>query len=137
MVVAVAAFLAQLDVNQYKAEILEFVAARSGRPVSITGDIGFKFTWVPTILVNGIAFGNAPWAAHKSMATADRVEAQVEILALLGGRLSLKKLNIAGARISLETDRKGLGNWIIDGDDEAPEFDGWTSSPRFDFRFYR
>lgn len=75
--VGVVGFLAQLDVNQYKSEILDYIASQTGQTLSVDGDIGFKLALKPTLLVNGIAFGNAKWAAHESMVTADRVEVQL------------------------------------------------------------
>ncbi|MCZ6894734.1 MAG: AsmA family protein [Gammaproteobacteria bacterium] len=131
LIAALALFLATLDVNQYKPSIVAAVEEATGRSFDIKGDIGLRPSLIPTLSVAGVSFGNADWAAHDTMATVERFEAQIKLLPLLGGRIDVKRIVLIGARVVLETDRKGKGNWVLaaaDADEppdegELPSFD--------------
>ena len=129
---ALVALLATLDVNQYKPRIIVAVQEATGRDFDIKGDIGLKASLVPTLSVEGVSLGNAGWAAHDTMATVERFEAQIKLIPLLYGQIAVRRVVLIGARLVLETDRKGQGNWAFslkdehDGesnDGEMPDFD--------------
>ncbi len=126
------AYLASLDVNQYKDALVELVEGRTGRDFSIHGDIRLKISLLPTIAADGIAFGNVKSAARENMVTVQRAEAQLALLPLLSADIALKRLTIIGAHISIETDSKGRGNWILEIDDEPDDSQASETMPRFD-----
>ncbi|MFT4560423.1 MAG: hypothetical protein ACI9BW_000157 [Gammaproteobacteria bacterium] len=128
------AYVATLDVNQYKSEIVNYVTAQTGRAFSIDGDIGLKLALVPTIKIEGVTFGNSDWAAHGTMATAQRIEAQLALLPLFYGQLSVKKFAVVGARVSIEINREGRGNWILDRDASDSVEPSSFRLPEFDFQ---
>lgn len=132
LVVVVGAYLASLDVNQYKDEFIELVETATGRKFSIHGDIRLKLSFLPTLAADGITFGNAESAAHENMLTIERIEAQLALLPLLRAEIALKRLAIIGARISIETDSKGRGNWVLDPEAKPSHPDEFTALPRFD-----
>ena len=116
LVIGASVYVALLDVNQYKDELIEIIEDSTGRAFAIHGDIGLRFSLVPTIAVDGAAFGNPQWAMHENMVTVERIEAQFAVMPLLRGDLVLKRLAIVGGRISIEKNRQGLGNWVLDID---------------------
>ncbi|HTT08325.1 MAG TPA: AsmA family protein [Gammaproteobacteria bacterium] len=108
-----AGLLRRFDVNRYKGELVALIAKQTGRSFGITGDIRFAPSLVPTVVVEGIRFGNAAWSRHGDLAVIDRVEAQAALLPLLRGHLEIKRLELSGAKLWLETNEKGEGNWVI------------------------
>lgn len=127
-------YLAALDVNQYNAEIVNYVSTQTGRAFSIDGDIGIKLALVPTIKIEGVTFGNADRAAHETLATAQRIEAELALLPLLYGQLSIKRFAIVNARVSVEIDRRGRGNWILAQREGASGDLSPFELPEFDFK---
>lgn len=134
---ALAVLLATLDVNQYKPRIIAAVQEATGRDFDIKGDIGLKPSLIPTLSVEGVSFGNTEWAAHDTMATAERFEARIKLIPLLSGQIAVKRVVLSGARVVLETGRKGRGNWVLSleaesdaatDDAELPDFDIQTIS---------
>jgi len=121
LAIGVSVYVALFDVNQYKDELIEIIEAGTGRTFAIHGDIGLRLSLVPTIAVDGVAFGNPTWAVNENMVTVERIEAQLAVMPLLRAELVLKRLAIVGGRISIEKNRKGQGNWILDieGNNEA------------------
>ena len=71
-VIVLVAYVASLDVNQYKDDLIDLVESKTGRKFSIGGDIRLKLSFVPTLTIDGVTFGNAKWAAHKDMVTIER-----------------------------------------------------------------
>ena len=110
LAVVIGVYLASLDVNQYKGEIIDLVEAATGREFSIHGDLHLKISLLPTVAADGIVFGSARSAAPKNMVTIERIEAQLAIMPLLRGSITLKRLEIIGGRISIDTDRRGRCN---------------------------
>lgn len=111
--------LMRFDVHRYKGELVALIAKRTGRTFAIAGDIRFAPSLVPTLVVEGIKLGNATWSKRGDLAVIDRMEAQVALRPLLRGRLEVKRLELSGANLSLETNEKGEGNWVIGGQKPA------------------
>ena len=110
LLVSVAIVLATLDVNKYTPRIVAAVEQTTGREFAIAGDIGLKPALIPTLSVRGVTFGNADWAAHETMVSIERFEAQIRLLPILSGQIDIKRFVLIGVRVVLETDRKGRGN---------------------------
>ena len=128
------ALLATLDVNQYKPRIIAAVQEATGRDFDIKGDIGLKASLVPTLSVEGVSLGNAGWAAHDTMATVERFEAQIKLIPLLSGQIAVRRVVLIGARLVLETDRKGQGNWALSLKDESDGGSDAGEMPDFDIQ---
>ena len=131
---AIVALLATLDVNQYKPRIIAVVQESTQRDFDIKGDIALKPSLIPTLSVEGVSFGNADWAVHDTMATAERFEAQIKLLPLLSGQIAIRHVVLIGARVVLETDRKGRGNWVLSLEDESDKPADETELPAFDLQ---
>ena len=132
LVASAGAYVALFDVNQYKGDLVALVEASTGRAFSIRGDIRLKLSLVPTVAVDDVTFGNAAWAAHEQMMSVEHIEARLALIPLLRGKLALKRLTFVGGRISIETNAKGLGNWVLDLD-AADDVSSLSSNfPRFD-----
>lgn len=126
--VALAVVLATLDLNAYKPDIEAAVGKATGRSFEIAGELGLEPALVPTLSVEGVALGNAPWAGEAPMVTAERFELVVRLLPLLSGELSIRRIVLANARVLLETNSAGDANWVFDAPASAPAADAGAGS---------
>ena len=119
VVAALAALIFTTDINQYKGKIVEAVRANTGRDFQINGELRLAPSLVPTVAVEGVSLGNAPWAGATPMLSVRRFEAQIALLPLLKKNIEIKRLLLVEPRIELETDQNGRGNWLLGMESEA------------------
>jgi uncharacterized protein involved in outer membrane biogenesis len=110
---AMAAFLLTFDVNRYKPGLDAFLERQTGRRFEIAGDIRFVPSLRPTLAVEGVALGNAPWAQDADFLRVERAEAQVALGALLERRIAVKRIELHGVTLDLQTNETGEGNWLL------------------------
>ncbi len=114
-VVAVVGIIMTVDINQYKGDIVQLVTEQTGREFQIDGDLKIAPSLIPTIAVSGVSLGNVSWATSKKpMLSVGKFEAQVALIPLLKKKIQLKKLILLKPVISLETNKKGEGNWVLE-----------------------
>lgn len=108
------AFVAALDIGQYRDDLAMFVERRTGRDFAIDGDIRFKLAIVPTVALEQVRLGNPDWTQAGDLIRIERVEAELALVALLRAQLKIKRLHLRGVELMLETQRNGRGNWLFD-----------------------
>jgi len=106
--------ISTFDVNQYKGDIIEQVENNTHRNFNISGDMKLALSLIPTVVVEGVSFGNADWGNQKDMMTMDRLELQVSLIPLLKHILQVNRLILMAPHILLETNPQGKGNWALD-----------------------
>jgi AsmA protein len=100
-----------VDPNDFKDEISQAVESKTGRVLTIEGDIGLSvFPWLgleigPTSLSNAPGFSAAPFAGM------DEVQVRIKLLPLLRKELEMDTVVLKGLQVSLETDAQGKTNW--------------------------
>ncbi len=113
VVLLVGAFVALslVDWNKYVALAAAEVQAATGRTLKVDGNVEVGIL-PPRIIVDGVSLSNAPWGSRPEMIKAKRVEVRAAPLPLLIGDVRLK-LDVVGPDVFLETNAKGLGNWVV------------------------
>lgn len=119
LVVAVAAILFTVDINQFKGTIEERAKAATGRDVKFAGDLELNLGLTTSVSVDGVTVSNAAWAADPNMVEVERFAAEVSILPLLGGNIEVNRLILTGATVNLERNAEGAANWVFDVPAEA------------------
>jgi len=115
LVLAVAyAFLAALDVEQYRDDLAVFVEARTGRSFSVDGEIRVRLAPVPSVSLERVRLGNPAWAQPGDLISIERVEAKLAPGALLHAQLKVSELHLHGVELNLETRRDGRANWLFE-----------------------
>jgi uncharacterized protein involved in outer membrane biogenesis len=110
----VVAFLAgRIDEAQMRAILAQRLADGLGRPVSIAGKLTLELGLTPSVTVERVSIGNAPWGSAETMLEIDRFEAALQLVPLLSRRISIARLKLTGATVLLETDANGRGNWQL------------------------
>ncbi len=114
VIIGVAIAVSTFDVNQYKPELTQLVEEATGRKLVIDGDIGFKLSLIPTVVIEDVKFANASWGSKPEMLSLDKFEVQVSLMPLLSGNIQVNRVILLAPEILLETNKKGIGNWIFE-----------------------
>ncbi|MBL6935414.1 MAG: AsmA family protein [Alphaproteobacteria bacterium] len=121
LVVSLYAILQSQDFSQYRGLIEEQARAATGRELVLAGDLDLRLLSLsPALTVDDVTLKNASWGTRPDMVTLQRLEAEVALLPLFSGNLTVKRLVLVAPEIFLETDKQGRGNWIFTPDKAAP-----------------
>ncbi|MGH8515934.1 MAG: AsmA family protein [Panacagrimonas sp.] len=112
IVLVIVALLVLWDWNWFKRPIEQHVEQQTGRRFVIGGDLDVDLGWTPTVVLEDVHLGNAPWARAKDMLGAERADFTIDLRELIAGRLSLPSIALTAPRIDLQNSPKG-GNWQI------------------------
>jgi uncharacterized protein involved in outer membrane biogenesis len=111
--------LAFMDWNWFKHPIERIASAKSGRTVTIAGDLNVHiWSWTPTIAINGLTLGNPPWEPNRPMAKIERLEVHLKLLPLLKGDVILPRVALLRPDVYLHQDKSGRANWTFEN--QAP-----------------
>src|SRR5512145_2214977 len=113
VVVAAFAILKSLDLNQYRELIAQRIEETTGRKVVIGGPIDLEVSFSPALALSDVSLANAAWSKDPQMVAVKRFEAKVALLPLLSKQVRVERIVLSGADIRLETDAKGVGNWVL------------------------
>ena len=113
LIIALGVFISTFDVNQYKGDIIKLVEQKTGRNFDIGGNLKLGFSLIPTVIVEDVKFGNADWGSAPEMISVKYFEAQVGLIPLLSGNISVNRLVLDSPEILLETNKQGQGNWVF------------------------
>ena len=114
------------DWNWFKGPVERRVEAETGRSFEIGGNLDVDLGWVPTIRADKLSFGNASWSKEPTMASADRLEFDIELKPLLFERqVRIPVVRLTKPDLLLERGPQNAGNWQFGDDDEGgldPQF---------------
>lgn len=108
--------------NTLRQPLSRTVTQATGRELLIEGDL--EPVWDAVHLafrVEGVRFGNPEWAHSDYLLTAQAVEARIELLPLLSGRIVLPALHLERPTLNLVRDAQGRTTWDLG--DKIPSFD--------------
>ena len=109
--IAVGLFVARLDLNEYKTEVIDLLEDLSGRKVEILGKISLKPAFAPTLKLTEFKISNPAWATEPYLLEADHVFLKLAIAPILTGEIELRRVLLEGIRINLETNAAGQNTW--------------------------
>jgi uncharacterized protein involved in outer membrane biogenesis len=119
LLLVLVALLAFMDWNWFKHPIERMASAKSGRTVTIAGDLNVHiWSWTPTVAINGLTLGNPPWEPNRPMAKIERLEVHLKLLPLLKGDVILPRVALLRPDVYLHQDKSGRANWTFEN--QAP-----------------
>jgi len=91
----------------------EQVRQATGRSLALQGALSLRL--LPRIGVDAdkVVFGNAAWGSRPDMLRVEQAQFDVALWPLLQGRVALDGARFRGVDLLLETDRNGVGNWLM------------------------
>jgi AsmA protein len=111
VLLALLAFVATFDANNYKPQIIEQVENATGRSFTIGGDINLSiFPWVG-LKVEDVALGNAKGFKAKKFAAIKQLDIKVNVLPLLKKEVEINTIRLHGLNVSLEVAKNKSNNW--------------------------
>ena len=114
LVVALVLFVA-FGLNTLRGPITRAVTNATGRELRIEGDLKPLWSWVhPRFRAEKVSFANPDWASEDYMFRADALEASIEVLPLLRGRVVVPKMHLQRPEVFLERDAEGRKNWLLE-----------------------
>jgi hypothetical protein len=140
VIVAAYMFLSTYDFNRLKPTISQAIRNATGWDLILDGDLELRVGLALGLSVEGVRFGNPPWASRKDLATIRRGEGQLALLPLLFGKIELRRLIFIEPDILLETDASGRFNLVFEPirklDAKEPTGEGKASAfPLREIRF--
>lgn len=99
--------------NDYRAEIAAQIEARTGREVSIDGDVSFTAIPSPALSVDGLRVANLPGATAEHFASLKSLEIEVALWPLLSGTVEVRRLVLVDPVVELEVLPDGRENWVF------------------------
>jgi len=111
VLLALLAFVATFDANNYKPQIIEQVERATGRTFTIDGDINLSiFPWIG-LKVENVALGNAKGFKAKQFAAIEQLDVKVNVLPLFKKEVEINTIRLHGLNVALEVAKNNHNNW--------------------------
>lgn len=108
-----------VDPNDYRDEIERMAEQKTGRELTLSGDLKLSvFPWI-AIQAGPASLGDAPGFGPEPFAEVREARVGVRLFPLLRGEIEVGQLRVDGARIRLITDEQGRNNWGDLGESDA------------------
>jgi uncharacterized protein involved in outer membrane biogenesis len=111
LVISVVVFISTRDPNDYKQLITDTFQEKTGRPLSIEGDIRLSiYPWLGVEL-NGVTVGNAPGFGDQAFLQTEHAMVRAKLGPLLRGQYIVDTVRLHGVSINLAKNSEGISNW--------------------------
>lgn len=108
----IAVFVAALVL--FARQLVELAASTAtGRDVQIAGAFNIDYSLAPRIHASKITVSNPDWSERPNMLSAASMTAQVDLSALLHGKVVLPEVNLESPVLYLEKATQGPANWRL------------------------
>lgn len=109
LVVALVALVLTFDPNKYKPDIID-AAAKHNVALRMEGDLGWQLWPRIAIKANAVSVAD-PARPEDVIAAIDHFAVSVQLLPLLQRQVLIDGITLSGAKINLQVDKNGHGNW--------------------------
>lgn len=111
LIVAIIGFAITFNPNDYKNNIIKLVNDKTGRVLSIPGDISLSlFPWIG-IDLGAIEISNAKGFGKQPFAKMTHLQVRAKLWPLLTQRLEADTVVVEGLKLNLTKNKKGISNW--------------------------
>ncbi len=111
LIIIVIAFAVTFDANDYKKDIISLVKDKTGRDLSIPGDISLSlFPWIG-IDLGAIQVSNAKGFEKKPFAKMKHLQVRAKLWPLIQQKLEADTIVIEGLTLNLAKNKQGITNW--------------------------
>jgi AsmA protein len=100
-----------INPNDYKSEIAAAVKDKTGRELTLDGELKLSlFPWIG-VSTGKMTLGNAPDFQDKPFATIEEGNVKVLLLPLLSKKVEISRIVLKGMVLNLAKNQQGLANW--------------------------
>lgn len=111
LLIAIIGFAVMFNPNDYKDDIIKVVKEKTGRNLSIPGDISLSlFPWIG-IDLGAIEISNAKGFGKKPFAKMEHLQVRAKLWPLLKQQLEADTIVIEGLKLNLAKNKQGISNW--------------------------
>lgn len=131
LLIALLAFIATFDAENYRPQIVTQVEKITGRDFSIDGDISLSvFPWVG-LKVEDVSLGNEKGFKAEQFAFIKQLDVKVNLLPLLKKEIQVNTIRLHGLNVSLEVDQNKNNNWsgLVSSDKPAEDVEATEKAP--------
>ena len=89
------------------------VKGQTGRDLTFDGDVNFSIFPTLGVSTGAVALSNADWSDKGPMFEAEGAKIGVDLMALIGGNIQVKNIELVSPKILLEQDGQGHANWDL------------------------
>ena len=100
-----------LDLNDYKVEIADGVAAATGRELTLAGDIDLTLLPAPTLSVAGVSLSSIEGTRQPKLVEIGALEVRIALLPLLRRQVQVERVTLIDPVVWLEVLPSGRQNW--------------------------
>lgn len=113
------------DWNWLRGPVERYVTEKTGRQLTIGGNIDVTLGFPPTVRMGKVRYENPPWSQERQMAAIEQLEFQPRIWPLFSGNLVVEHATALSPDVLLERTADGKRNWVFgksdDPDAHAPQ----------------
>ena len=121
--IAVLAWLWMADLGIFKPQIERWVSEKTGRRLSIGGQLSVDLAQHSVVVAEDVRFDNVSWAGESAMLEVGRVEVRVDTYSLIRGPVIIELIDIDNAVVRLARHGDGRANWSLPKDNEDRKSD--------------
>jgi len=111
VLILVLGFAFTFDANDYKQNLVTLVKEKTGRTLSVPGDISVSlFPWIGLEL-GKVELSNAKGFEKKPFIKIDHLQVRAKLLPLLRQQLEADTLKVKGLTLNLAKNKEGISNW--------------------------
>ena len=107
-------YLSFADFSNFRPKIEAAVADATGREFRINGDLEIRPLLSPSVRMQDVTLGNAPWADEPSMVEIGAMSVEIDLWSLLSGPVVVKDFQLHDVNVRLETNADGQSNTDFD-----------------------
>ncbi len=89
------------------------VKGQTGRDLTFDGDVSFSVFPTLGVSTGAVSLSNADWSDKGPMFEAQAAKIGVDLMALIGGDIQVKNIELVAPQILLERDGQGHANWEL------------------------
>ena len=97
------------------------VRKSTGRDLAVRGALSLRLLPRIGVAADDVVLGNAPWGTRKDMLVVRHARFDIAPWPLLRGLVHIASVSLDGVDLLLETDRNGVGNWVMEGSGNGRE----------------
>ncbi len=119
-VIAVVGLLFLLPGEKIAKLAADQVKAQTGRDLIFDGEVSLSYYPTLGVATGPVTLGNADWSDAGPMFQAQSAAIGVDMMALIGGNIRIKRIEVVGPQVLLEKARDGRVNWdLLPASDET------------------
>ena len=113
LIVFTISWLLLADLGSFKPQIERWASEKTGRQISINGDLQISLARHSSLVAEEIHISNADWAEQADMVSVGRLEVQLDLGSILGGLIVVELVDLDNATIFLAKPEQGDPNWVM------------------------